>query len=213
MTDYAGNPKHKKDKKSGDEKPEKHLEKVTTGEVILRKKGIGSKFRGIFIQTDFPSLMKYVTYEVAVPAAKNFVWDILTKGGQRVLFGESGRPRNYGTPQEPRFQYQSPIRRQYHDVVSREVTNILRGGYKPANRLQDDIILSSRAEVDALLEQLNDIIDTYDKTSIADLYEILGIKADFTDNDWGWRYLGNVRVREFRDGYLVDFPPAEPITR
>lgn len=211
MPDYAGNQKHKKNK--GEQKPEKNLEKVTTGEVILRKKGVGSKLRGIFIQTDFPTLGKYVMYDVAIPAARNFIWDIVTKGGQRILFGEQGRPRNFGTQQEPRFQYQSPIRRQYHDVVSREVTSILRGGYKPSSRLQDDIILSSRAECDALLEQLNDIIDTYDKTSIADLYEILGIKADFTDNDWGWRYLGNVRIREFRDGFLVDFPPAEPITR
>lgn len=210
MPDYAGNAKKNK---PGEEKPEKNLERVTTGEVIIRKKGVGRKFREIFVQTDFSSLAKYVTYDVAIPAAKNFVWDVLTKGGQRILFGESGRPRNFGSPQEPRYQYQSPIRRQYHDVVSREVSSILRQGYKPAHRSQDDIVLSTRSEADALLEQLNDIIDTYDKASVADMYEILGVKADFTDNDWGWRYLGNVRIREFRDGFLVDFPPAEPITR
>jgi hypothetical protein len=210
MPDYAGNAKKNK---PGEEKPEKNLERVTTGEVIIRKKGVGRKFREIFVQTDFPSLAKYVTYDVAIPAAKNFVWDVLTKGGQRILFGETGRPRNFGSAQEPRYQYQSPIRRQYHDVVSREVTSILRQGYKPAHRSQDDIVLTTRSEAEALLEQLNDIIDTYDKASVADMYEILGVKADFTDNDWGWRYLGNVRIREFRDGFLVDFPPAEPITR
>jgi hypothetical protein len=49
------------------------------------------------------------------------------------------------------------------------------------------------------------------EVSVADLYELLGVAADHTDQKWGWRTLGGASVRRVRDGYLLDLPQPEPI--
>ena len=58
---------------------------------------------------------------------------------------------------------------------------------------------------------MNDIIDTYEVVTVADLNELVGFPTNHVDNKWGWSYLADVQVRQIREGYLIDFPPAEPI--
>jgi hypothetical protein len=62
-----------------------------------------------------------------------------------------------------------------------------------------------------VLERMQDIIDKYEVVSVSDLYELLGLPSSYQDNKWGWNYLGDVQVRQIREGYLIDFPSAEPI--
>ena len=58
---------------------------------------------------------------------------------------------------------------------------------------------------------MNDIIDTYEVVSVADLNELVGLPTSYMDNKWGWIYLGDVQVRQIREGFLIDLPSAEPI--
>ena len=63
-----------------------------------------------------------------------------------------------------------------------------------------------------MLDQLQEVIDTDGFVSINDYYDIVGERStDYTDDDFGWTGLRNVRVRKFEDGYSLVFP--RPVRR
>ena len=42
--------------------------------------------------------------------------------------------------------------------------------------------------------------------TVADLYELVGVTGEYTDNKYGWDSLGSASVTRVRGGYLVDLP-------
>lgn len=205
MEDYAGN--SKRDKVERVPLPEKKIEKVVATEVVIKKKSLGRKIRDLFVEADLRSVVRFVVSDVLLPSARNMIVDSATKGVERMMYGESNiRRRGYGSG--PRVTYNNPIHRP--NAPSRYAPTPSPG---PRSRQQDDFILSSREEAELVLERLNDIIDTYEVASVADLNELVGFPTSHVDNKWGWIYLGDVQVRQVREGYLIDLPPAEPINQ
>ncbi len=210
--DYQGNAK----KNKPEPKPDKNIEKVVVGEVIVQKKSLGRKFKDLFIEADLKTVVRYVCTDVLLPAARNMIVDASSKGVERMMYGESAmRRRNYGGA-GPRITYNNPINRGYRDASYRETSS--RQAPSPASsnpstarQNQDTFILSSREEAELVLERLNDIIDTYEVVSVADLNDLIGQPTTYINNKWGWIYLGDVQIRQIREGYLIDLPPAEPI--
>lgn len=47
-------------------------------------------------------------------------------------------------------------------------------------------------------------IDKYGSATIADLYELLDKKSEYTDNDYGWKDLSTASQRRVREGYLLE---------
>ncbi len=114
MPDYQGNSKKMKET---EKIPPKNIERVVVGEVVVHKKSIGRKFKDLFIEADFRTVIKYVATDVLLPAARNMIVDASTKGVERLLYGESAmRRRNFGTG--PRITYNNPINRGYRDSAS-----------------------------------------------------------------------------------------------
>ena len=74
----------------------------------------------------------------------------------------------------------------------------------------DDIILDTRKEAEEVLDRMDDLIDTYGVVSVADLYDLVGISGNYTDNKYGWTNLRNADVQRVRDGYLLKLPKALP---
>lgn len=206
MQDYTGNSKKAKEEPK---KIDKKVEKVIVGEVVVQKKSLGRKIKGLFVEADLRSVISYVASDVLLPAARNMIVDASTKGVERMMYGESTiRRRNYGTG--PRVTYNNPINRDrgYRDsALSRRPP----GGGRAARRGRDDLILSSREEAELVLERMNDILDTYEVASVADLNDLIGEPTSHVDNKWGWVGLHDVQIRQIREGYLLDLPPAEPI--
>lgn len=210
MPDYQGNSKKAKEV---EKVPAKNVEKVVVGEVIVQKKSIGRKFKDLFIEADFKSVVRYIAADVMLPAARNMIVDASTKGVERLLYGESAiRRRNLGAG--PRVTYNNPINRGYRDSspfhTSRHAPPVSPEP-RSSRHNRDEFIISSREEAELVLERMNDIIDTYEVASVADLNDLVGLPTTHVDNKWGWVYLGDVQIRQIREGYLIDFPPAEPM--
>jgi hypothetical protein len=206
--DYQSNSKKAK---QGEQKPEKDIQPVVTGQVIVQKRSLGRKFRDLFIEADIKSVMRYVVSDVLLPAARNTIVDASTKGIERMMYGESAiRRRNWGTG--PRITtYNSPINRGYRDGVPPRNAPPVTPGPRTLRNARDDFILSSREEGELLIERMQDILDTYEVVSVADLNALVGFPTSHIDNKWGWHQLGDVQVRQVREGFLVDLPQAEPI--
>jgi len=203
MQDYQGN--SKKDKEP---KPAKNVEKVVVGEVTVVKKSLGRKFKDIFIAADPKNTLRFVAAEVLLPAARNMVVDASTKGIERMMYGDSAvRRRDYGSS-GTRYSYNNPINRGPRETIHP------RSADRPARsnrRAVDDLILASREDAEGVVERMNDIIDNYDAVSVADLNELIGEPISHVDNKWGWTRLGNVRIQQIREGYLLDLPPVEAL--
>lgn len=207
--DYQGNSKSEKDISPKADRPKP--EKIVTGEVVSRKKPLSRKFKDLFINADIKSVGSYIFSDVLIPAARNLIVDATNKGVERMMYGDRAvSRRSYGGG---RITYNSPVERGSRELQSR--------GYRPSapsysrsssiRQNSEDLVLASREEAELVLERLSDIVNQYSVASVADLNDLVGLPTSHTDNKWGWEYLSGTTVRQVRDGYLIDFPPAEPI--
>lgn len=208
-TNYPGNANVGKEKPvKPDAKPEeKKLERVTTSDVIARKPSLGKRIAQSFSGEDMHSVGGYLLFDVALPALKNTISDMVSQGIERMLFGDS-RPtsgrRTYTNYNRPSSVSRPPWERDREEPrsISRQAR---------ANHTFDEIVLPSRGEAEMVLDRLSDQIEKYDVATVSDLYELVGITGSFTDDKWGWTDLRSARVRQVREGYLLDLPRTGPI--
>ena len=151
---------------------------------------------------------RYVASDVLLPALRNLLVDMITRGTERMVYGET-RPRrgdtriNYGAhyqlnpPSRPFDPRLSPVRDRRPRAISRHEIN--------------DIVVSTRPEAELVVERLGDIIDTYEVVALGDLYDLLGLPTTHIDQKWGWTVLNNIPIRQVRQGYLIELPPLEEI--
>ena len=58
---------------------------------------------------------------------------------------------------------------------------------------------------------MDELIETYGSATVADLYDLVGITCNYTDNKYGWTNLRNAEPIRVRDGYMLKMPKALPI--
>lgn len=88
--------------------------------------------------------------------------------------------------------------------------NPYRNKYKDDKYGYDDIVFDSRGEAETVLDQMIDIVTTYDRCSVADLYDLVGFISDYTDNKVGWTDIKKASVVRVRAGYALKLP--KPVT-
>lgn len=200
MVEYKGNSHKSKEEVSGEKLPPKKVERVATGKT--RKKNEVRKLADVFIAEDVHNVKEYIVQEVLLPAAKKVISEMVTSGIDMLLYGESkykNRSRN-----ESRVSYTK-----YYD---RERERDYDRGTRTRSRGYDyeDIVLDTRREAEEVLDRMQDLIDSYGMVSVADLYDLVGINGNYTDNKYGWTHLRSGDVQRVRDGYLLKLPKALP---
>ena len=58
---------------------------------------------------------------------------------------------------------------------------------------------------------MDELIDTYGIVSVADLFDLVGITGNYTDNKYGWKNISNAKAIRVWDGYILSLPKAIPI--
>jgi hypothetical protein len=156
------------------------------------------------VADDAGGIWQFILTEVIVPATKNLIFDTGKAALERALFGESRPSAGY----RPRTNYGG--------VVTR-VTSALSGSSDPRPSLSRqarathdfrDVVLSSRADAENVLDQMRAMIVEYGVASISDFYGLLGITSDFTDEKWGWEDLRTAHIRQIAGGHQIIMPRA-----
>lgn len=213
--DFPGNSHKDTEKSTPTVKPEKkEVAKVVTGEVVQRKKSIGSRFKGVFLGGEIRNASQYIASNVLLPSLRDLIVDATSKGIERFVYGEAGGPRRRASsdPYRPRISYNTaPERQRQRDRGMGMLPDQPPLGSIPRRHQLNDIILVSREEAELVLERLVDIIDKYDVVSVADLHDLVGLPTNYVDNKWGWVNLAHVDVRQTRQGWMLDLPPVEAI--
>lgn len=181
---------------------EKKVEKVVQGAVKTRKKNGLEKAKSVFISDDAANIKNYVVMDVLIPAMKKAISDIVTNGIEMILYGETGRTKRSSPAGSVSY-------RNYYDRRDddrRTYKTPIRVGYSI-----DDIVLETRGDAEDVLSRMDELVDTYGIVSVADMYEMVGITGNYTDNKYGWTNIRNARPVRVRDGYLLDLPKPQPI--
>lgn len=210
MADYKSNSHRSKEtEKQVEVSEKKKVEKVTNGKVKTKKKSEVHKFTDIFLAEDVTNVKDYLIGEVLLPAVKKAVSEMVTSGIDMLLYGEtrSKKDREKGSRVSYSSYYKDRDRGGYDRERDRD-----RGGRRVRNGYDyDDIILESRGEAEDVLDRMDDLIDSYGIVSVADLYDLVGIQGNYTDNKYGWTNLRSADVQRLRDGYLLKLPKALPL--
>lgn len=205
MSDYKPNSHKSKVENATRSGEEKKVEKVVRGKVKTKKKTEIRKFADVFIAEDAANVKSYILMDVLVPAVKKAISDIVQDGVSMILYGSAngGSKNRYGNA-----SYVS-----YRSYSDRDRRDDRRNDYA-RNRSRydfDDIILDNRGEAEEVLTRMDELIDTYGIVSVADLYDLVGISCDYTDNKYGWTNIRNAEAIRVRDGYMLKLPKPLPI--
>lgn len=178
----------------------KRVEKpVAVGKV--KKKSEIKKLSDVFLAEDVSSVGNYILMDVVIPAIKKTVSDIVRDGVDMMLFGGKRSSGSSGTSgRYVSYSKMGDRREEYRDHSGQ------RTRYS-----HEDIILETRGDAEMVLSQMTDIIEEYDQVAVSDLYDLVGITGNYTDNKYGWTNLRNAEVITVRDGYMLKLPKAIPL--
>lgn len=223
MEDYTSNSKNKRQEAPTPDTPRPEVTKIVVGEVVEVKKTLGSKFKDTFFDGEFYSgLARHVYQDVFVPNAKRIAYEI---GVEALLLGifRNGNARQIFDPKNivQRFSYQTPVSRQggFPPGMAQGMSSI--GPQRtvelgnPTVMRQDNkrlFLIGSRQEASDVLEAMSDIINSvYKVVSLGEVREMLNLPHTPVDNSWGWYSLGDSRIVQTPDGWLLELPQPEAL--
>lgn len=169
----------------------------------------------MFIGDDMQTVGQFVTFEVLLPAVKDTIVEVATQGIERLFYGEvrssNKRGPRYNSSNYTNYTNYSRYQTQSDRRPQRERLN----QRARATHDTDQIILKTRVEAQEVIDRLFDLIAKYDSATVADLYDLVGVPGDYTDDKYGWtdlRGAGATRLSR-GNGYLLDLPRPELLER
>ena len=200
---------------------DKYLAQEASKEPVEVKKRSG--FRD-FLEAIRPknpnSFLNHVLYHIIANSAVNVVEDVLKDGIDHWLHPDN---QGYYYRDDRYYRRGNPGGVSYRNYDSMYESDRNSRPYEP-DRYSDrtpnprDIIYSSRATADRVLEEMRACIYESKFCSIAEFYEILkrvtegqvNITANYTEEVWGWSNLDGIRPETTYNGkYRIRFPRTE----
>lgn len=177
-------------------KKTKKIEKIIKGKVIQKKKPFYKKVINGIIGEEVEDIPNFIFYEILIPSAKQIIDDTISG----LLYGSS---RTRRTRDRKGGGGHISYSRYYDEKSSQRKPS---PNYRSRYSFQD-VVLDYREDAADVLDTLIEMIDVYEMASVADLYDMVGLPINHTDQDYGWTSLGDADVRQVRGGgWLIDLP-------
>lgn len=189
---------------------EKNIERVTSGEVTRKKRSLRKQFQETFIAGNMHNAVRYVAFDVLLPAAREMIYESVSEGFRNLIFGDKGRRRGSTPPQSGPTGYVQYNRAGSGPPWSSSPQRAMSRQARARHDF-DEIVLDSRVEAEEVIDRLYEVVNKYEFASVADLYELVGLPSVHTDHKWGWSNIRGAGVSRVRDGYLLDLPDPEPL--
>lgn len=177
------------------------LKQVASHGVKVKKKGFVKRLATKILADDAQNIKTFIVSDTIIPAIRNLIYDMATGALDMSLFGGNGGPRRRDKNKTRSYvSYQGYYTGDRRDRVSdrREQTK--------SRSNMNDIVFESRGEAEEVLTSMIDVIEEYGQVTVANLYELVGMTGEFTDNRYGWTNLASAKVNRVRDGYIIDLP-------
>ena len=199
---YPGNSRGDKSKK-----PRPKVQKIVNGNVTEQPQSVGRRVRETFTAESTSAVIEYLIFDVVIPNTKSLVMDLVTQGLEQKFYGGS----RGGSSARTVYGY-TPYNRIYKNKPgsSSRSTRSLNREDKASHNF-GELVIEDRGEAELILDTMTERISEYDVATVFDLYELVGITADFTDSTYGWTDAREFKIRRVRNGYLLDLPKPRPI--
>lgn len=178
---------------------------VVTEKVKVKKKGELRKFASNFIAEDAEHVEGYLFKQVLVPIVKNAIQQLVNKGTDYVLFGESGASKTSTTPQ---VSYNGYWASSGKPVAPQPQPQQARNAF-----IFDDIIIPTRDDAERVLMMLNEMIAHFGRATVGDYYDLCDITAPYTANSYGWTDLRDCGIGRSKEGFFLKLPKAVPLEK
>jgi hypothetical protein len=188
------------------EKQEKHVEKVVTGKVTVKKQTLGDKVANVFLKEDMSSIKKYIIYELLIPGIKETVLNSLSMA----FFGDARYKRPGAPSQTTIYRSQTPYVSYSNQGQPQRAANTTS---TMDARYQDNVILETRQDAEHVMDQMIEILNRWGQVRVADLCELVGMPSEYTDNRYGWTDLRGADIQRVRDGWMLKLPKSYPLNR
>lgn len=179
----------------------KHLDKVVTGKVSIKKKSEGRKI----LEKIFPSagsdLKTTLMDDVIFPMLKNGLWEAVG----RILWPNGDGPvRSSSFGGGTRINYSGfskPQTRQHYIPAGSTV------GFD-----YDRIAFETRGDAEAVLMALDENIDAYGFATVGAFYEAAGVTTNNAQVEkFCWRSIGDAKVAQVGGGWIIRMPRPMPL--
>lgn len=198
-------PANNKQAKENGAETEKKIEKIEGITAVKTGPSFSTRLRQSFVGDDRRGLGDYLIFDIIVPAFKNTLFDLITGGANRALYGAARPNVQPGNSSLGRVNYN-----QISKVIVGPGQQPIQPGSKSSSSYED-LLLPSRQQADLVLSRLDDVIGQYNMATVTDLYELVGVTGNFVDDMWGWFDLRGADIRPARGGFLLQLPPIKPI--
>lgn len=194
--------KARNEKKEAPAPTDKRVEKVIKGKAKVKKNEV-RKWTDVFIAEDASNVGNFIIMDVIVPSIKKAFYEGITGALDMLLYGGRGGGGKRPTADKVSYRdYSSVSRRDERSYNSNRTAS----GYS-----YDDIVVDTRGEAEAVLMRLDEVMEEYECVRVADLYDLVGVSGNYTDNNYGWTNIRNAEVVRVRDGYKIKMPRAIPL--
>ena len=205
-TDYTPNSRKVAPEQNMAPVEKKKVEKVIAG-TAKRKPDPARKFTSLFAPGDMTSIRDYLVMDVIVPATKKMISEIVRNGIDMLMYGESGRSKNYSGNSD-KVSYRS----YYGSNDSGRNNNS--GSRAKSVFDYDNIMIPTRQEAEEVIRQMDAIVEKYGTVSVADLYDLCGVTDhNYMNAKYGWTSIRTAEAIRVRDGYILKLPRAMPLDR
>lgn len=211
MEEFPGNPRSRREAARPEPKKPR-VERIIHTEVTQRKKGRVRKVVEMFIGGEPKSVGEFVLGNVLVPAFRDLVANGFQEMIDGMVYGESRHGRGNRYRPSPGLTPHTP----YHRMASSRLV----GRPDPREPLPsrasgiseyEDIVFPMKVQAVEVLDRLFALIQEYEAATVRDLYDMVGIKAPYTAENYGWVDIRDADVRPVRGGFLLDLPRPEPL--
>lgn len=186
----------------------KRLKPVVSQEnVVNTKKSFKSKVKSLFIKEDIRDVKRYILKDVLIPGVINTFMDFISitltgePSSSRISRGSSYRGRREFGYSGGRTNYRGYYRG--------------RDDYERSDRYEKDydldyrnVILKRREDAEMVIDQLRQQIHLQGNASVANLFDLVGVSGEYTDNNYGWTRESQIGLRRVAEGFLIDVDEA-----
>jgi hypothetical protein len=91
-------------------------------------------------------------------------------------------------------------------VSGNPMTQAMQASQPRSHGNYQDLTLPTQQYAEMVLANMYDLLNQYRIVAVADLYEIVNISPQPSDNAYGWTSLEGARISKVREGYLLELP-------
>lgn len=195
---------------------DRNIEKIIIGEATIRKPSKWRRFRSSFIAGDASSVSEYVFWNLMIPALKDGMSDIIRTFADMMIYGE--KRNHFGPTSTPASGFGSTSKMNYAGISSGSRLVLSPAQVGPSEPMHvrynpNEIIVPTRSEAEGTIARMHEILERYNAVTVSDLYRLVGLSPDYTDQNWGWTDLTGSDVRRVGDGVLIVLPTPKDLNR